>query len=147
MIQNIIFIILIIIIFFFISNERKINDYISKKYIKYLVILLILYFIYQNYNIVLLIILILIFIFLNIDNNKYLTQVKEYIDNFNTTKNKLKERFSNVKFDVKPYVPVKEEEKEDIENKKKISIEPFKEEVTKLKDLYENIKLEINRLK
>jgi archaellum component FlaC len=33
------------------------------------------------------------------------------------------------------------------ENKSKNKIEPFKEEVTKLKELYENIKTEIQKLK
>lgn len=134
------------------SNERKINDYISKKYMKYLVLLLIIYFIYQNYNIILLIILILIFIFLNIENNKHLIHYEkfkniiiEYINNFDKPQTK-KEKFLNKETFVNPF-PEKEILESNIEEKEKQNIEPFKEEVTKLKDLYENIKLEINRLK
>lgn len=163
MIQNIILISLIIIIFFFISNGEKINTLISKKYIKYLVVLLIIYFIYQKYNIVLLVILILIFVFLNIENNKYILKFESFknlmIDYFNN----YKETFSNddtkdssnladiadiadTSIDIKPYKIDEVIEETNIKEKKP-SIEPFKEEVTKLKDLYENIKLEIKRLK
>lgn len=153
MIQNIILISLIIIIFFFISNGEKINTLISKKYIKYLLVLLIIYFIYQKYNIVLLVILILIFVFLNIENNKYILKFESFknlmVDYFNN----YKETFSNddkkdddKKIDFEPYKIEETIEKTDIK-KEKSNIEPFKEEVTKLKDLYENIKLEIKRLK
>jgi hypothetical protein len=122
MIQNIILIILIIILIFFVSNNKKINELISKKYIKYLFILLIIYFIYKNYNLTILCIFLLIILFLNMDfqekiiNNKYLK---------NLGVDYLKESFLN--------------------NNEKI--EPFKTEVLKLKDLYENIKLQINKLK
>jgi hypothetical protein len=148
MIQDIILISLIIIIFFFISNGEKINTLISKKYIKYLLVLLIIYFIYQKYNIVLLVILILIFVFLNIENNKYILKFESFknlmIDYFNN----YKETFANddKKIDFEPYKIEEVIEKTDVK-KEKAKIEPFKEEVTKLKDLYENIKLEIKRLK
>ena len=161
MIQNIIFITLIIIVFFFVSNEEKLNNIISKKNIKFLLILLIIYFVYQNYNIILLIIAILIFIFLNIENNKYLNFNKlesfkikalEYYKEWN-----IKEKFSNkLLYEVKPYIHENKNKsnKENITNNtnninntnKKKTIEPFKEEVTKLKDLYENIKNEIKKL-
>jgi peptidoglycan hydrolase CwlO-like protein len=164
MIHNIILIILIILLFFFISNEIKINDLISKKYIKYLILLIIVYFIYQKYNFVLLAITILVIICMNIDikdkilNNKYLT-------NYETFKNLIidyhKEMFSNKEsFDFEPYTKEKnnsehsehsqnseinEIQNENETNKK--NIEPFKTEITKLKDLYENIKLEIKKIK
>jgi len=120
MFQNIILIILIIILIFFVSNNKKINELTSKKYIKYLFVLLIIYFIYKNYNLTILCIFLLVIILMNIDiqekliNNKYLKNLSiDYI----------KESFVN--------------------NNEKI--EPFKTEVLKLKDLYENIKLQINK--
>jgi hypothetical protein len=143
------------------SNEIKINDLISKKYIKYLILLIIVYFIYQKYNFVLLAITILVIICMNIDikdkilNNKYLT-------NYETFKNLIidyhKEIFSNKEsFDFEPYTKeqnnsehrqnseINEIQNENETNKK--NIEPFKTEITKLKDLYENIKLEIKKIK
>jgi len=134
MFQNIILIILIILLFFFLSNDEKVNDLMSKKYIKYLFILLIIYFIYQNYNLSLLLILLLIFLFYNIDfKNKILNN--KYFESFKDLSNIIKEKFENFDFE------------DDIEkDKKKVKIEPFKEEVTKLKDLYENIKMEIKKI-
>ena len=150
------------------SNEKKINDLISKKYIKYLFILLIIYFIYQNYNFVILVIFLLIIIFLNINiqekfnNNKYLKNyenfknlITEYFNDISNkkSKEKSKEKFSNNTVDKSyDFIPFVNEDKnininkeEKIENENKI--EPFKTEVLKLKDLYENIKLEITKLK
>jgi len=161
MIHNIILIILIILLFFFISNEKKINDLISKKYIKYLILLIIVYFIYQKYNFVLLVITILVIILMNIDIKDKILNNK-YLKNYETFKNLIidyhKEMFSNKdSFDFEPYVKEKnssedskhdkinENENENENNKKKI--EPFKTEITKLKDLYENIKLEIKKIK
>jgi hypothetical protein len=134
MFQNIILIILIILLFFFLSNDEKVNDLMSKKYIKYLFILLIIYFIYQNYNLSLLLILLLIFLFFNVDfKNKILNN--KYFESFKDLSNIIKEKFENFDFE------------DDIEkDKKKVKIEPFKEEVTKLKDLYENIKMEIKKI-
>jgi len=173
MIQNIILIILIILLLFFMSNEKKINDLISKKYIKYLFILLIIYFIYQNYNFSLLVIFLLIIIFLNINikekfNNKYLKNYENFknliIEYFSDENNKKsKEKFSNnidksndkshdklndKSYDFTPFVT--EDKNINInssEEKNENKIEPFKTEVLKLKDLYENIKLEITKLK
>lgn len=161
MIQNIILLSFIIIIFFFISNEEKINDFISTKNFKYLLLIVIVYYVYQNYNIILLIVLILIFIFLNMKDNKYLSKLENFnfsdlkLDNFKNIINEYynqhvpKEKFSNNKdeYDIKPYTPLKNEKEEIILNKEEKTIEPFKEEVSKLKDLYENIKNEINKLK
>ena len=165
MIQNIILIVLIILLLFFMSNEKKINDLISKKYIKYSFILLIIYFIYQNYNFALLVIFLLIIIFLNINikekfNNKYLKNYENFknliIEYFNDDGNKKsKEKFSNNT--TKPidtsydFTPCVDEDKniniDSVEEKNENKIEPFKTEVLKLKDLYENIKLEITKLK
>ena len=129
MLQNIFLITLLILLFFFISNEKNINEIMSKKYIKYLLILVIVYFIYQNYNLVLLIIAILITIYFNID----------FKEKFNTNKyiSMVKEKFSNFKF---------EDEIDDESKIEKEKIEPFKENVSKIKDLFENIKMEIKRI-
>lgn len=146
MLQNVILIILIIIIIFFLSNEQKVNDLFSKKYIKWLFFLLIVYFIYQNYNITILVGGLLILLFFNTNlkekfkNNKIIEIFKEYVI----------EKFSNddLSYDFKPYV--KEETKEDTDNsvkkESKNKTEPFKNDVNNLKELYENIKLEIKKL-
>lgn len=166
MIQNIILIILIILLLFFMSNEKKINDLISKKYIKYLFILLIIYFIYQNYNFTLLVIFLLIIIFLNINikekfnNNKYLKNYENFknliLEYFNDEGNKKsKEKFSNnidkpidTSYDFTPCVDEdKNKNIDSTEEKNENKIEPFKTEVLKLKELYDNIKLEITKLK
>ena len=133
MFQNIILIILIILVFFFLSNDQKVNELIGKKSIKYLFLLLIIYFIYQNYNLSFLLIFLLIFLFFNTDiKNKLLNN--KYFESFKGITDLIKEKFENFNFE------------DDIEEEKKPKIEPFKEEVTKLKDLYENIKMEIKKL-
>lgn len=189
MIQNVIIIILLILLLFFLSNEKNIDDIISKKYVKFIFILAIIYFVYQNYNIILLVVAILIFIFLNVDikekflNNKYLNNIdnfknliNEFINSDFLSRNKKIEKFSdqtNKDYDFKPFNKIEEKKNtnsskinngnsinildilnessklndefnKDINNSK--NIEPFKEEVTKLKDLYENIKMEIKKL-
>jgi hypothetical protein len=169
MMKNIILITLIIMLIFFLSNEEKINDLISKKYIKYLFILLIVYFIYQNYNFTIIALVIIILIFLNVnikekfENNSYLTNFN--IDNFKkialdyyklfnseVKKNKKisKELFqnNNDSFDFNPFV----EEKININvgdkdsEESKPNLEPFKDSISEIKELYNNIKDEINKL-
>ena len=110
--------------------------------------MLIIYFIYQKYNIILLVVLILIFVFLNIENNKYILKFESFKNLMIDYLNNYKETFANddKKIDFVPYKIEEDKEKTDVK-KERPSIEPFKEEVTKLKDLYENIKLEIKRLK
>jgi Ca2+/Na+ antiporter len=159
MIQNIILIILIIILFFFISNEDKINDIFTRKYVKFLFMLIIIYFVYQNYNFTVLAIALLILVFLNVDikdkiiNNKYLVNYESFkdiiIDYYNNFK---RETFSNNKEETAQlnnydFIPQSiSDNSDDNENEKKIEVEPFKDEVVKLKDLYENIKMEITKL-
>ena len=140
MLQNIILIVLIIMLILFISNEKKINDLITKKYTKYLFLLLIIYFIYQGYNFVLLVIALLIVIFFNIDikekfeNNNLLSEIANKAMNYynNYIKSDKKEGFLN-------------QESENNENKK-MNTEPFKNDIKKIKDLYENIKEEIKKI-
>lgn len=128
MMQNIFLLSIIIILFFFISNERKINEILNKKHVKYLFLLVIIYFIYQKYNLVLLIVAILVVLYFNIDfeerflNNKYLLNIKEKFDNIN-----------------------KNENDNDTQDKKQ-NIEPFKQDVSKIRDLFENIKMEVKKL-
>ena len=154
---------------FFLSNEEKINDLISKKYTKYLFILLIVYFIYQNYNFTIIALVIMILIFLNVDikekfeNNSYLANfnidnfkkiVLDYYKLFNSEvkKNKKvsKELFqnNNDSYDFKPFI----EEKIDINvgdkdrEEAKPNLEPFKNSISEIKELYDNIKEQINKL-
>jgi len=176
MIQNIFSITLVIILFFLISNEKKIDQIIHKKYMKYLLLLLIIYFIYQNYNFGIFVLIIIVFILFNtdikkkIEKNKYLNLeqykdlAKEYFSNMN----------DNNFYDIKPYKEDDNRNKNNISsasssnpssgsssiivnnstnnisnnqnNSNKKVIEPFKEEVEKLKEMYDNIKLEISKL-
>ena len=130
MFQNIILLVLVILLLFFISNDKKINNILTKSNIKYLFLLIIIYFIYQNYNLILLIIAILIVIYFNVDfterfnNNKYLEIFKD-----------IKEKFSNFSLN-----------DDDESNDNKNNIEPFKEKVTDIKNLFENIKMEIKKI-
>ena len=146
MLMNIILIILIIIVLFFTSNEEKVNDLVSKKHIKYLLLLLIIYFVYQNYSILILVIAIMLFIFVNMSKNKYM----DYYENF---KNLIKEYYQDRKKKFLNETSLNGEsttstlnESFTNENKSKNKIEPFREEVTKLKELYDNIKSEIKKL-
>jgi hypothetical protein len=114
-----------------------------------------------------LVIFLLIIIFLNVNiqekfiNNKYL---KDYESFKNFIIDYSKEKFSNKEkdandandatdesYDIKPYIDNKEEHNKEpdkeLDKEENNKIEPFKTEVLKLKDLYENIKLEITKLK
>jgi K+ transporter len=178
MIQNILLIILTIFLLFFLSNDEKLNHFYSKTYIKYIFIFLIIYFIYQNYNVTILIVAIIIILFFNIDfnqllkNNKYLHYYEEFKNTIIEYFHSKKELFNNQNdinlnkiFDFTPYTKEKQlsennknklnklddtnetnETNETDEILNKALKEPFKEEVIKLKDLYENIKLEIKKL-
>jgi hypothetical protein len=136
MFQNIILLVLVILLLFFISNEKKINDLLSKRNVKYLFLLIIIYFIYQNYNLILLIVAILIVIYFNVDfserfnNNKYLDIFKG-----------LKEKFSNYSLSDEYDI-----DKSKNSTKKNDDIEPFREKVSDIKNLFENIKNEINKM-
>jgi hypothetical protein len=151
---NILFIVFIILLFFFISNEKKIDEVISKKYVKYVLLLCIVYFIYQNYNFGILVLAILIFVLLN-TNLKNKVMNNKYLETFGQYKNFIYETFSSDildTYDVKPYKPlnIKETEEEivNVSNNSNINqTEPFKNEVLKLKDLYDNVKMEIEKLR
>jgi len=174
MIQNIFLILITLLLIFFVSNDENINKIISKKYMKYLFLFLIIYFIYQKYNFYLLFITIAIFIFIN-------STIKDKMDNINLYESyydfkktiyefieskTLKETFKNNKnsnkiyrennfndFDIKPYSDEKKNEENNIQLKhdkqesQKTYSEPFKNNVLAIKDLYENIKNEIKKLK
>ena len=150
MMQNIILITLMILLIFFLSNETKINDIINKKYIKYLFILVIIYFVKQNYNFTLLIVALLVIIFLNVD-------IKGKIENnqyFESFSNNIKETFDFIPYKiVSDLIPDSVPDSvsdsvsdSDTDTKKSFVIEPFKKEVSNLKELYENIKIEIKKL-
>lgn len=153
MFKNIILIILIIILFFFISNEKKINEITNKNSIKYLFLLVIIYFIYQNYNLVLLIAAILILIFFNMDfkekflNNKYLSFIKEKFIEHDLNKNKSSSLFNQLFGKENNKELFSGENVDDNDNGKKSNkIEPFKDNVANIKDLFDNIKMEIKKL-
>ena len=157
MIQNIFLIVLVIILFFFISNDKKMDQIINKKYMKYLLLLLIIYFIYQNYNFGIFIAILIIFIFINTDlrndfkkrfaNNKYLNLdeyselAKEYFSNMNSSK-----EIPKSSYEVKPFIPEEIKISSKINSEDKKDIEPFRNEVAKLKEMYDNIKMEIKNI-
>jgi hypothetical protein len=128
MYQNIFLIILLIFIIFLISNQYD----LEKGSMKYLFILSIIYFIFiKNDFFLLLMSLGLLCILINSNNIKQIISNNKYIKN-------LSENFSNIG-----------KELESASNQNLISNkeyqEPFKNEVMKIKDLYENIKLEIKK--
>jgi len=156
------------------SNEKKLNDFISKKYIKYLFLLVIIYFIYQKYNLLFFVSILFLIVLFNIDFknklkdtdmlDKYLIYKKYIIDFIKEFKETLigdeknirknKESFSNMdneSYNVKPWEEKKTENEsnekiEPVIDKKESEISPFNKEVNEIKELYENIKMEINRL-
>ena len=171
MLRNIILIIAIILLIFFMSNDVKLNNLFEKKNIKYLFLLIIIYFIYQGYNLLILLIIIFFIVFLYTDLkdrifkssylNKYefFKDVKIIINDYVKSKNINYEFFNNNDdYDVKPFINKnnKVDEENIINNnindnindndENKIVNEPFKSEVIKIKDLYENIKLNIKKI-
>ena len=177
MLKNIVLIILIIFLLFFFSNNNKFNDLFTKKYIKYLFILLIVYFIYQNYNFTILAFALIILIFLNVDikekfvNNIYLNNLNidniknifnDYLSTFNkkiskelfqnssdgmTTVNNLLNEVKNVGINNDGIASINNLLNGDVENAEKKKLEPFKSNVLEIKDLFESIKKEINKFK
>ena len=164
MYQKIVVVLLIIFLIFFISNDDKMNKYSQNKNFQYLFLIFMIFCLYNNVNVLFLIIIFLIFIYFNtnlkhkLKNNKIISNFysgslfETFIENFDDDQ-------TNNNYEIKPYVQEKEEslnddEKEDKNIKKEYkesSIlndkkEPFKLNVQEIKELYDNIKLEINKL-
>jgi hypothetical protein len=196
MIQNIFYISIIILLFFFISSEEKINDITTKKNMKFLFLLVIIYFVYQNYNFGILFILFGIFIFFNIDFKKIKNVLNskensdslletdteplyskffnsELFKNYQTFKNTIYDYFKNKEhFTFEPYQEKNDKTKKEnsssnepsgkleslisspslspilslgnLENSENKG--PFKEDIKKIREMYENIKMEINKI-
>jgi hypothetical protein len=164
MYQKIVVVLLIIFLIFFISNDDKMNKYSQNKNFQYLFIIFMIFCLYNNVNVLFLIIIFLIFIYFN-TNLKHKLKNNQIISNFYS--GSLFETFienfdddqTNNNYEIKPYVQEKEEslnddEKEDKNIKKEYKEsstlndkkEPFKLNVQEIKELYDNIKLEINKL-
>lgn len=174
MLKNIVIILLIIILLFFISNDEKVNNFISKKYFQYLFILLIVFFIYKDMNLFVILVLVIILVATNLNLNlkDKMTNIAKYLDiniqeNFidknghekkvdlmantmpnimpNTQiedSNKIDEKND---FDITPYVPPANDtvpKKDDDSD----DVTPFKLKVEEIKELYQNIKEQINNL-
>jgi len=141
------------------SNETKIDDIIMRNYIKYLLPLFIIYFVYQNYNLSIIVVILLAIVFFNmnvgnkLNNNIYFNKIKEgfnkytNIENFSNIKHFSNiENFSNIKNFSNTYnldnlsFDLKKEDEEDQKH------EPFKNEVMNIRELYNNIRSEINNL-
>jgi len=156
MYENIIYIIFIIILLFFISNEEKINLFFSRKYFKVLFLLLIIYFVYEKYNLLYLMALLLIIMILNIDwnrfkNNKYLKNIENFISDSPMSprgdQSPILSPFNIINFAKKIKTLEKTSELLDENKNTSQKIEPFKENVENIKELYDNIQNEINKLK
>ena len=176
MYQKIIVVLLIILLIFFISNDDKMNKYSQNKNFQYLFLIFMIFCLYNNINLLFLIIIFLIFIYFNtnlkhkLKNNKIISNFyngslfETFVENFDDgSDNK-----TNNNYEIEPYIQENNnnDEKEEVlknekENKsinnnsdssnstlndKKEIIEPFKLSVKEIKELYDNIKLEINKL-
>jgi hypothetical protein len=170
MLKNIVIILLIIILLFFISNDEKVNNFISKKYFQYLFILLIVFFIYKDMNLFVILVLVIIFVATNLNLNlkDKMTNMAKYLDiniqeNFidrkdcvkkvyekkiedNTDMNKVDEKTD---FNITPYIADQNPETNSTLKKDDDSdsdVRPFRLKVEEIKELYQNIKEQINNL-
>ena len=159
MYQKIIVVLLIIFLIFFISNDDKMNKYSQNKNFQYLFLIFMIFCLYNNVNILFLIIIFLFFIYFNtnlknkLKNNNIISNFysgslfETFIENFDDDQ-------SNNNYEIKPYIQENNnDEKEDITIKKESTlndtkeiIEPFKLSIQEIRELYDNIKLEINKL-
>ena len=170
MYQKIIVVLLIIFLIFFISNDDKMNKYSQNKNFQYLFLIFMIFCLYNNVNVLFLIIIFLIFIYFNtnlkhkLKNNNIISNFyngslfETFIENFDD------EQSNNKNYEIKPYIQEnnndEKNEKEDISIKKESNesfsnttlndtkeiIEPFKLSIQEIRELYDNIKLEINKL-
>jgi hypothetical protein len=170
MYQKIIVVLLIIFLIFFISNDDKMNKYSQNKNFQYLFLIFMIFCLYNNVNVLFLIIIFLIFIYFNtnlkhkLKNNNIISNFyngslfETFIENFDD------DQSNNKNYEIKPYIQEnnndeknEKDKKEDITIKKepnqsstlndtKEIIEPFKLSIQEIRELYDNIKLEINKL-
>ena len=171
MLKNIVIILLIIILLFFISNDEKVNNFISKKYFQYLFILLIVFFIYKDMNLFVILVLIIILVATNLNLNlkDKMTNIAKYLDiniqeNF-IDKNSHEKKSDEKKVDTMPNTQIEDSNKIDEKNDFDITpyvppandtapkkdddsddVTPFKLKVEEIKELYQNIKEQINNL-
>jgi predicted membrane protein len=157
-------ILLCLALFFFISYDNETNHLNSKKYMPLLWILLLLYFVYQNFNLAIFVVLILILFFSS-------KKKEEWSQLYHQWKQKIikstKEKFEN--YEIKPFVRESKEEEEmaqssihteeKVEEKpaelsglsvppeKENKTAPFQLDIHEIKELYENIKSQIQQLK
>ena len=171
MYQKIIVVLLIIFLIFFISNDDKMNKYSQNKNFQYLFLIFMIFCLYNNVNVLFLIIIFLIFIYFNtnlkhkLKNNKIISNFysgslfETFIENFDDgldnnyevkpyiEENIFKEKEESLNNNEKEDKTIKKESNESsILNDNKEIIEPFKLSVKEIKDLYDSIKLEINKL-
>ena len=160
MYQKIIVVLLIIFLIFFISNDDKMNKYSQNKNFQYLFLIFMIFCLYNNVNVLFLIIIFLIFIYFNtnlkhkLKNNNIISNFyngslfETFIENFDD------DQSNNKNYEIKPYIQENNnDEKDNITIKKESTlndtkeiIEPFKLSIEEIRELYDNIKLEINKL-
>jgi hypothetical protein len=175
MYQKIIVVLLIILLIFFISNDDKMNKYSQNKNFQYLFLIFMIFCLYNNVNVLFLIIIFLIFIYFNtnlkhkLKNNKIISNFyngslfETFVENFDNGSDNVPDNA----YEIEPYIQennndekeevLKNQKENDSDNNsvssnnstlndKKEIIEPFKLSVKEIKELYDNIKLEINKL-
>ena len=148
------------------------NKYSQNKNFQYLFLIFMIFCLYNNVNVLFLIIIFLIFIYFNtnlkhkLKNNNIISNFyngslfETFIENFDDDQSNNK----NNSYEIKPYIQEnnndEKNEKEDISIKKESNesfsnttlndtkeiIEPFKLSIEEIRELYDNIKLEINKL-
>ena len=153
---------------FFLSNDTKLSLYTTKNNFKYLFIIFLFFCIYNDVNIMFLIIVTLVFLYFNsnlyhkLKKNKLLGETIEkfvgdydvvpYVkeeDNDNNNmdnKNIISENFKDIK-ELNKNNDIKDENiTGEIDKNKNESIEPFKLSVQEIKEMYDNIKLQLDKM-
>ena len=152
------------------------NKYSQNKNFQYLFLIFMIFCLYNNVNVLFLIIIFLIFIYFNtnlkhkLKNNKIISNFyngslfETFVENFDNGS----DNGPDNAYEIEPYIQeknnndkkeevLKNEKENDSDNNsassnnptlndKKEIIEPFKLSVKEIKELYDNIKLEINKL-
>ena len=129
MIQNILLILVLLLFVFLLSHEEKMNEFLyEKKNVKYFFLLFICYCIYQKYTI-------LLFATVTVAGFYFIRHKGELFESIQEKVRTTMEHFdSSRKRIISPP-----------QNKETV-IEPFKEEIQKIKEMYDSIQDELKKL-
>lgn len=156
MLNKIAIVLLIIFLIFFLSNDKKMNKYTEKKNFKYLFIIFIFFCIYNDINILFVILVTLGFLYYNsnlyekLKNNKILgLTIEKFANEYDFVPYSKENNDDDNNHDSIENHNKKEETKidENINNdNKKEVVEPFKLSVQEIKEMYDNIKLQLDKM-